>query len=158
MFSRAEIEKLLRGNKFADVWEGVLANGIVLPVGTKIDITVPSAQADEGKILLTNKFCSVSIETKPDFWVRSIGTYRFLATMSLENSHKLATATYIVRVKASFSRLRAGHPDMPTYRGWVNDLAESLREHFDEEGIWQRTKNDFILHKQLGIAERDGIY
>jgi hypothetical protein len=55
------------------------------------------------------------------------------------------------------SRLRSGHPDMPKYRTWVRALVDGLRDQFDEQLIWRRTRDGFLLSKQLGVGEREGI-
>ena len=67
---------------------------------------------------------------------------------SLAEKEKLATATYIVRFKADFSRWFSGNPDMPKYKRWATQLANELKQQFDEEILWRRIKEDYVFQKE----------
>jgi hypothetical protein len=156
---KEEVRTLLKGNYFAEI-EPHIGVQIVLPPGTRLLVVAPHTtkeKGDVGEIHLVNGFCDISIETQQSTYMRSLGTYRFLAGISLEASREMATAMYIVRFKADFNRLRSGHPDMPKYRAWARQLADGLRDQFDEQLIWQRTRDDFLLRRGLGIIENEGI-
>ncbi len=156
--TKEQIQGLLKGNKFAAISVPVGGDSMRLPPNTTLHITPPSQTRTRGvvgEILLENNFCRIEIQTEGSSWLRSLGAYRFLVRMSLEESRKFATSTYVVRITAIFSRLRAGHPDMPKYRRWVKQVADGIRDQFDEQIIWRRTRDDFILNKQLGISDTD---
>jgi hypothetical protein len=156
--SREQIQALLKGNKFAAVSVPFGGDLIALPPATTLQITPPTEKTGSGvvgEVILENSFCRIVIQTQNSMWLRSLGQYRFLAGMPLDDSQKFATSTYVVRLTASFSRLRAGHPDMTKYRDWVKQVTEGLRDQFDEQTIWRRTREDFILSKQLGISDQD---
>ncbi len=153
-----ELRTALAGNWFRDTWVHAGASRLMLPPDTTLSISAPSAEPGQlADIRLANSFCQVSIHTSQHMWLRSLGMYRFLAGIPEDVSHQIATPVYEVRIVATFSRLRGGHPDMPKYRAWVRELADGLRDKFDEQLIWKRTREDFVFRKQFGIGENDGI-
>jgi hypothetical protein len=46
--------------------------------------------------------------------------------------------SYKISATASFSALLSGHPEMPAYRLWVNDLFASLREEWDDQVLMKK--------------------
>jgi hypothetical protein len=61
---------------------------------------------------------------------------------------------FIVRITATFPRLLVGHPDMATHREWASRIIEGLAHDFDDEGLWKRTSENFILRQHLPDAVR----
>jgi len=152
IFSTAQIEKLLEGNRFADIHAGIPPR-ITVPPRTKLKITTPQTRTgflEEGEILLENEFCRISIRTQASSWSRGIGAYKQLAGITDEENNKLATATYIVRINVRFDGLRSKHPKMAAYKTWASDLSEGLRRQFDEQLIWSKTKEDFSFSQMKG--------
>lgn len=152
ILSTEQIEKLLDGNRFANIHAGIPPR-IALPPGTKLKITPPQTKPgflEAGEILLKNEFCSISIRTQFSSWFRGIGAYKRLAGISDEESNNLATANYIVRINVRFDGLRSNHPKMALYKTWASDLSEGLRKQFDEQVIWSQTKEDFIFSQLEG--------
>jgi hypothetical protein len=150
--STEQIEKLLKGNKFASIHAGIPPR-IALPPGTKLTITPPQAKTsffETGEIFLQNKFCSISIKTQASSWFAGIGSYKRLAGITDEENAKLATSNYIVRINVRFDRLRSNHPQMALYRTWASELSEGLKGQFDEQVIWSKTKEDFIFSQLKG--------
>ncbi|MDA2913223.1 hypothetical protein MYX77_04555 [Acidobacteriia bacterium AH_259_A11_L15] len=151
VYSTEELVQLLEGNYFAEIHPGIPPR-IAVPAGTKLTIRPPRRQNggfEIGEILLKNDFCTLSIQTQYSGWMRGIGSYRRLAGISNEENHGLATATYRITFNARFSRLRSGHPKMPKYRAWASQLAAELRKQFDEQVIWEKTKDDYLFSKQV---------
>ncbi len=152
ILSTEQIEKLLKGNRFADTHAGIPPQ-IALPPGTKLKITPPQTRTgflEAGEILLENEFCSISIKTQASSWFAGIGSYKQLAGITEEENGKLATANYIVRINVRFDRLRSNHPKMAAYKTWASELSEGLRRQFDEQVIWSKTKEDFIFSQLEG--------
>jgi hypothetical protein len=152
ILSTEQIEKLLKGNRFADTHAGIPPQ-IALPPGTKLKITPPQTRTgflEAGEILLENKFCSISIKTQDSSWFAGIGSYKQLAGITEEENGKLATANYIVRINVRFDRFRSNHPKMAAYKTWASELSEGLRRQFDEQVIWSKTKEDFIFSQLKG--------
>jgi len=151
ILSTEQIEKLLDGNRFANIHAGIPPR-IALPPGTRIKITPPQTKTglETGEILLENEFCSISIKTQFSSWFRGVGAYKRLAGITDEESDKLATANYVVRINVRFDRLRSNHPKMAMYKTWASELSEGLRRQFDEQVIWSKTKEDFIFSQLKG--------
>jgi hypothetical protein len=51
--------------------------------------------------------------------------------------------------KDALRRIRSGDPKMPLYKSWAVGIAEGLKDQFDEETIWIRTKSDYLFYKQV---------
>ncbi len=150
ILSTKDIEKLLKENKFGEIRTGISPQ-IALPPDTRMVITPPehkNGSLDRGEILLENRFCRVSIQTEVSSWMRGAGGYKQLAGISDEENDHLGTATYIVRFRAEFTRWLSGHPEMPKYKRWARQLADELKVQFDEQVIWQKTKEDYLFWKQ----------
>lgn len=157
ILSTKQIEKLLKGNRFADIHAGIPPQ-IALPPGTKLKITPPQAGFfNAGEILLENTFCTISIKTQASSWFRGIGSYKRLTGITDEESDKLATANYIVRINVRYDRLRSNHPQMALYKTWASELSEGLRRQFDEQVIWSKTKEDFIFSQLKGQCEEQPL-
>jgi hypothetical protein len=52
-------------------------------------------------------------------------------------------------MNVEFGRLRSGNPQMPTYKRWATGIVEGLRDQFDEQLIWARTKADYLFVQQV---------
>jgi hypothetical protein len=53
-------------------------------------------------------------------------------------SGRLGLVFYRMSVTASFSALLSGHPEMPAYKTWANELLASLREEWDDQLIMKK--------------------
>ena len=146
-----EITTLLNGNKFAGINTGMPPQ-IALPPRATLRITPPHREPNgvmtTGEIRIQNLFCAVSIRTEESSWMRGAGSLARLAGLSDVENQQLGTATYIIRFKAEFSRWFGGNPNVPKYKRWATQLANELKEQFDEQIIWQRTKEDYIFEKE----------
>lgn len=152
VFTATEIANLLKGNKFAGINSGISPQ-IAVPPGTTLEILVPHRKnggLEQGEILLKNWFFTVSIQTVGSHWMRSAGGYQQLAGISDQDAADLGTSMYTVRFKARFSRWLSGNPSMPKYKAWARQLADELRARFDEQVIWQKTKEDYLFLKETG--------
>jgi hypothetical protein len=127
----------------------VAAQKLALPPGTALIITPPSGDGDANStslIELKNDMCSITLKVENCIPVGDIGEYRVIWGLSDEEAQRLATLMYIVEARIHYSRLRAGHPDMKSYKAWAKQLIDELRNEFDEQIIWARVKeNDLRL-------------
>jgi heme/copper-type cytochrome/quinol oxidase subunit 4 len=147
--STAQVRGLLKGNRFADI-NYFTAPEIALPPGTALTIRAPdTANVGMGEITLKNDFVTLSIKTAYFSWMRSLGGYRVLMGYSWEQDREFASAQYFVTIRADFSRLRSGHPQMAKYKRWVNQIVSDLRAQFDEQELWSNTRENYVFRKQL---------
>lgn len=144
--SKVDLEMLMNGNRFAESHVGIPLK-IALPPGTDTKIVPP--KSDSGEIILQNGFCTLSIRTTFSSYLTGIGALGSLAGLTQDQDRELGTANYLVRITATYNRYRSGHPDMPLYVTWATGIAEGLKDQFDEEQIWSRTKADYIFSKQV---------
>jgi hypothetical protein len=147
----AEIAALLKGNRFAGV-DFLTTPQIALPPGSALKIRPPGTTKGgtlEAEISIKNDFVSLTIKTAHTSWLRSLGGYRPLMGFSWEQDREFATAQYFVSIQAKFDRWRPGHPKMPKYKRWVNQIVSDLRARFDEQVLWSETRQNYVFRKQL---------
>jgi len=147
----SELDALLKGNRFAGTY-ATPSPGLALPLGSSMTIasphTAPSGML-EGRIAIKNAFVTLTISTGYSLWMRSLGGYRVLMGYSWEQEQDFASAQYIVEVRAQFSRLRSGHPNMPKYKKWVSQIISALRADLDEQVLWSQTRENYLFRKEL---------
>jgi hypothetical protein len=146
----AKVRQLMAGNMFAQVQTGIPPQ-LGLPPDTKMTVIPPRdvKGMPESEIRFRNKFCTVTIQTQFSSAQRGAGSYKWLAGLSEEENDEIQTTTYVVRLNATFSRTRSGHPDMPKYKTWVKGLFEGMQAQFDEQRLWAKTKDDYFFYKQV---------
>jgi hypothetical protein len=154
IFSSAEIEKLLAGNRFGSIDPSLLGPlfQIAVPPGTSVSIMAPGKDVtaqQNGEILFSNRFCKLSIRTQRSTYIMAVGGLKDLAGLTDEENKALGTASYTVRITAKFTRMLSGNPKMPLYKSWAEGIANGLKEQFDEELIWTRTRSDYLFFKQV---------
>jgi hypothetical protein len=59
----------------------------------------------------------------------------------------------MTRIDVSFPWHRIGDPSMAAHREWANAIIEELSFSFDEESIWSRTKDNFLLKRHFQILQ-----
>lgn len=146
--SAAQIEHALHGNLFAPVAVG-LPPTLALPPGTQLRIKVPLNDSDSGEIVLVNKLFTLTIQTTSSQYKHSAGTYAQLAGLSGEEDRALTKVVYLVKARVDFNRWRSGNPRMAEYRSWTDQFLVEFKDSFDEQVIWARIKNDYLLHRQI---------
>jgi hypothetical protein len=149
--SKEQLEATMNENKFATIHAGITPQ-ITLPINTVMRIRAPHPDRREGEvseIILRNDFCEISITTRQSSWFTGVGLLKSLAGLSDNENNDLATTNYIIKATARFNRMRSGHPKMPLYEQWANGLIAGLKQSFDEEIIWAKTKEDYLFFKQL---------
>jgi len=163
--SLAELNKLLTGNKFADIPLGPHPfKQIVLPPNTKISVQAPTTGVaiSVWEIRFANPFCSVVLRAKENGGSRGLGKYREFESWvwwrrELESGvaqrpyrpappiqwsdDPAAFVSYVISATATFSTWRAGHPEMPQYKHWAEQLLTLLRKDWDEESMLKRIKD-----------------
>jgi hypothetical protein len=151
IYSPTDVQLILGANKFADVKTAGPVKQIAVPLGTSLTIRSSSkaSPSQPSEILLKNEFCKLSIKSSFSWYAGGVGTLRSMSGLTDAGDRDLGTATYTVKIDIEFSRLRSGHPKMPLYRKWAVGIAEGLRDQFDEQTIWARTKSDYLFQKQV---------
>lgn len=146
--SRAELNALMKGNRFAGV-DFFPSLGLALLFGSVMIVRTPNGGLPEGEITVKNDFVTLSIRTAQMSWMRSLGGYRVMMGYSWEQDREFASTQYVVTVRADFDRLRSGHPKMTKYKQWVNQIVSVLRAQFDEQQVWSDTRENYVFRKQL---------
>lgn len=151
ILSVEELERIFGKNRFARVYSGF--GKWALPPGTELRIELPRKDpqlGDIGTIHLKNRLCEISIRTAGSFSGVELGKYTPLVGVGIgEAQEKYWTLQYITRIDVSFPWYRIGDPDMALHREWANAIVEELAFSFDEESIWTRTKDNFILDRHF---------
>ncbi len=151
ILSVEELERIFGKNRFARVYSGF--GKWALPPGTELRIELPRKDpqlGDIGTIHLKNRLCEISIRTVRSFSGVGLGKYTPLVGVTIDEAQeKYWTLQYITRIDVSFTWYRIGDPDMALQREWANAIAEELSFSFDEESIWTRTKDNFILQRHF---------
>lgn len=148
---KAELNALLHENLFAGV-DAPLLDRLAVPLDTQIVVitpTVDEAGFHSGQITFANPFCKVSIKTQPAGGLRGIALYGRMVGISDTENNTLWTSTYFITVNATFTKSKSGHPKMPKYKAWVQQMIHELHKRFDEERIWADVKDSYLLMKEL---------
>ena len=144
-----ELEKAFGQNRFAAVYSAF--GKWALPPGTELQIDRPKRNeqlGEVGLIRLKNRFCTVSIQTIRSLNMVGLGKYTPLIGASIDEAQKgFFTVQFITRIDASFPWYLSGHPHMRLYREWVNALVDELTFSFDEDSLWSRTKDNYLLKR-----------
>lgn len=151
IYAAAEILRRMKHNKFASI-SSPMAFQLAVPPGTDLIIDPPHTDnkaGDISRIVLRNKFCTISLGTQGSSWMMGLGGFKELAGLSDDENRHLATATYRVRVSIEYNRFLSGSPKMTLYRTWAKGIAEGIKDQFDEQVIWTKAKSDYLFQKQL---------
>lgn len=149
------VQRALSGNRFAQV-HTLFDRGLVLPPDTKLEIKPPRTDERLGEIssiTLDNPFVRVTTQTRASQWGVLFGGYRLMLGEPSDTNTDLRQATYVISIKKEFKRLRTGHPDMPRYKAWAQQLAEELQLEYDEQRIWAKAKEEYLFSKQLPVGQ-----
>jgi hypothetical protein len=154
-FTTLDLQGKMAGNVFAkaEIPIGPPEWGLALPPGSNIQITAPhrdKSNAYVSTIEIKNRFCSLSIGIQEAFAALGIRGYKSILKLNDQQDSQLASVSFVVTVSATFSRLRAGHPQMSAYRKWAEDITAGLKADFDERLIWKRIQEDMIFKHALG--------
>jgi hypothetical protein len=144
------LNRLLKGNRFGD--SRLIQLTLSLPPGTHVEVRAPEANpvaGEEGEIVFENDYVRLSIKTRFSSRMSSLGPYRLMLGYTWEKDREFQRAEYLITVKAEFSRLRSGHPDMPKYKHWIDQIVSELQNALDEQAIWAQTKSNYFYSKQL---------
>lgn len=151
-----ELTQAFSTNRFARVHS--MFGKWALPPGTELQIDVPHHDPQLGQtgvIRLKNRFCEMTIRTVVSMSVVGLGSYTALVGIPQEEAQKMYwTLQYIVRINASFPWYLIGHPDMAVHREWADGITEELTHAFDEESMWRRSIENYMLRQHLPPAAR----
>jgi hypothetical protein len=146
--SAAQIQSALQRNPFATVSVG-LPPTIALPPGTQLRIKVPQNSSDTGEISLVNNLFTLTIQTTCSQYKHSAGTYAKLAGLSEAEDQALMKVVFLIKARVEFNRWKSGNPEMADYQAWANQFLTEFKDSFDEQVVWARVKNDYLLRRQI---------
>lgn len=151
ILSVEELERIFGKNRFSRSHSGF--GQWALPPGTELQIELPKKDpqlGEIGTIRLKNSLCEISIRTSGSMHGVGLGKYTPLAGMDLvEAQERYWTVEYMTRIDVSFPWYRIGDPDMAVHTEWANAIVEELSFSFDEESLWNRTKDSYILRSHF---------
>lgn len=124
---------------------------LAIPAGTKL-----TGRADRNSnggfsqtfTPLENDFVDLEILIKLRGGAATIGIYSLVTQVPVDEFSKVWTASYLISMKATLKAYRSGHPDMPKYRAWVDNVFESVRTLLDSQREWERKGRE--THQALG--------
>jgi hypothetical protein len=151
----AEIEQNLGGNRFAHA-RTIFDQGLVLPPDTTLAIQPPRTDqkfGDISSITIDNPFLRLTIQTRASQWGPLSGGYRAMLGVPKRSVTDLRQANYIISIRKEIKRLRTGHPDMPRYKSWAQQITQELQLEYDEQRIWAKAKEEYLFNKQLPEPE-----
>jgi hypothetical protein len=147
----AQLEEKLSGNFFSNMLGPLQNTSFSLPPHTMLQVFTPSMKdgLEVGEIELRNPFCMLRVTTRNVTWFRGAGIYKQVLHLSDGENSSLATSVYTVRTEVNFSRTLNGNPDMPRYVRWATSISEGLQDQFDEQVIWNKTRDSLLLQHTL---------
>jgi hypothetical protein len=144
-----ELAQRLEGNRFAPVHSGF--GRLAVPEG--MTLTVRPAQADflqPGEIQFRDRYCELTITTTYSMGGVGLGSYTMLLGLTLQDAQdRYWSEHYIVRINATFNRFLMGHPNMAAHRDWAEGIIDGLARAFDEESLWRRTLDGYMLRQHI---------
>jgi hypothetical protein len=126
----------------------------VVPPGTSVTGWSVTREASvAGRVLeMSNPFATVRVMIDLHGWAVGAGGVAPLVGMSYYGSQEHAISmNYVMRLEASFERLRSGHPEMAAYMRWV-DTFFAFASKLDSQERWQRIQQEFAFLKDQQIA------
>ena len=100
--------------------------------------------ADRTTVEFRNPFVMVEVTVLQRGVTVGLGRLRNLCRLSNEDAQGFRRTAYEIRVEAHFEAIRAGHPDMPVYRHWVDVMFSEL-QRFDAQSRWDSATRDYLL-------------
>lgn len=150
LVSAQELEQALVGNYFAGQHE-ILPNQIALPPKTTLKITAPHLdnQIEQSLISFDNPYIRITIQTRAGSWGVLFGEYRLMLGQPNDTNTQLREATFIVSTETEFKKSRSGNPNMPKYKEWAQQIVNEIQKEFDEQWIWQHSREQYVFARQL---------
>jgi hypothetical protein len=155
--SADEVKQLTPTNPFATVapfGTGTLA----IPRYSKVEVQEPHSDKGVGEtseIRIRNWHSDIRINIRYGGSGVGLGGYGSLIGMPQEEAQKhYATFEYIVSFSATFWPYLRGHPEMAAQREWAEGILAGLRTEFDEELIWKRATESYMLWNQLPASAK----
>lgn len=146
--SKEEVERVLGKNRFASVHTAF--GTLVVPPGTSITVGPEQGDAHEAEIRFRNRLVDLRIVSRPSFSGVGMSAYTMFSGLNPGAAQQLFwSRQFIVRMSATFPRYLVGHPNMATYREWASGIIDGLAHDFDDEGLWKRTSENYILRQHL---------
>jgi len=141
-----ELQRIFSENRFAGVHEG--SGRLALPPGTTLNVETPKEAGATGKIRFKNRYCEITIQTSPSMGMLGVGAYSTLLGIPV-SAPGYWTQQYIVRINATFSPWLVGNPWMAKVKQWASGIVDGLQNEFDEQVVWRKTLENYMLRKHL---------
>jgi hypothetical protein len=147
-YTTEEIQRLLKGNYFAGTAAGFPPE-FVLPPDMKLSIEPPEEKAglDTGTIRMESLYCTILLKTTFLSYMMGIGGYKKLAGLS--DDENLGTINYMIRLSINYNPFFSGSPDTTRIKRWADQLADGLKNQFDEQRLWSEAKDDYLFLQQV---------
>jgi hypothetical protein len=65
----------------------------------------------------------------------------------VSDGSRYTAETHEIELNAEFSAWRSGHPDMPRYRKWVQQMFQELQVNFDTSTHWELAMQEFVIYR-----------
>lgn len=145
-----DLEQSMDGNRFAK--KHMMPLPLSLPPDSNLKVTAPKLTTQgmqQGTIEISNPFATVTIRTRPMQYRAGLGGYSLMTDLAMgEDQKQFCGFTYELQVSVTFNRFRSGHPDMPAYKKWADEIIAELDTDFNEEKISEATLHRYLLVKQ----------
>lgn len=123
-------------NGFSNQIEADVDFGMSFPPGTKIKY---KSNRTQYFVEFDNEFCSYTISFSPHPNVgRDVDT-KMQKAFKIDSAQvaNFSFIPLIVETKSLFKQFRSGHPDMPKYEHWLNDLDSHIQKYISVENFWK---------------------
>ena len=117
---------------------------IALPPNTRLsskDERFSTGGFQKITLFLVNDFVNLEIVIKLRGGSIHTGVYGFLPTIPNDDVH-LWTASYHISMKAELNKYRSGHPQMPKYQAWTDNVFEAVRDRLDSQRHWEQNAHE----------------
>jgi hypothetical protein len=148
--STVEIRELVKRLPHEPVFADKNRHATKFVVPPRTTVVHWKAQDDGSRVLeMANPFVKVTMTVERHFWGVGSGALGALLGLSVDQSQKeTCTVAYVMKLHASFERLRSGHPLMPQHVKWVDTLFSQLGKLNGEEK-WHRLKQEYALDREI---------
>jgi hypothetical protein len=146
--SKEDVKQALGKNRFASVHNGF--GTLAVPPGTTLTVSPEQGDIHEAEVRLKNRLVDLRVVTRPSSSGVGMSAYTMFSGLDPGTAQQqFWSRQFIVRITATFQRYLVGHPNMATYREWANGIVEGLAHDFDDEGLWKRTSENYMLRQHL---------
>lgn len=118
------------------------------PPGVKIS-------RNENTIIITNKFLKLEISLKMSGHAYNAGYAKIFLDLDNFENLKHITLDCVVSVKANFSSIRSGHPEMKYYHDWVDKIINEFDIAFNTKKHLAEAKENYLFFKHIPSVTKE---